>query len=358
MREVSLSKSYSKLFSVKGCKRRVFLAVLVLVLMFILESICTATSTQNIFFYKLKREIFSPYIQTYGIVVPDEVKAVVETPGKLIFTVPEGTHFKKGELIAKVDTSTLQKKLEALRFQRKSLESNFEYLTRELKRAEKLFKKKVIAKSDYEKILYQFQATQAQLDAIAKQIEELEITIRKGSLFAPFDGFVLKKLLQTYDFAKSPVYILAKDKAKFNFWVPVDKLEYFKKAVAVKTEDFVIKLAHTTVESSFRPIPYTGQISILCPVDSKYIGKSYKTYILLPTTEVIRVPLGAVLMVKDKMFVLKKEGDKYIRQEIEPWFVYEDSVLVKRGISEGDEILRVGIYSTTFDKTVYLDRKK
>lgn len=110
--------------------------------------------------------------------------------------VKEGDVVKRGQLLAQLDATDYN-------IQLKSRQAEYDQVHADFERGESLVEKRLISRSDYDKMKAQDEAAKASL-AAAKQ--NLEYT----SLLAPFSGRIAKRYVENFEdvSAKQPVYAL------------------------------------------------------------------------------------------------------------------------------------------------------
>lgn len=122
-------------------------------------------------------EIREEFEVTGTLVANQQVDIVSELTRKLIHVnVKEGSHVRKGELLFQLDDDDLQAQLERLQQQEKLAMLNEE-------RLKDLISHEAIAQQDYDQASTNLKVLQA-------QIRELQVTISKTRITAPFDGEV------------------------------------------------------------------------------------------------------------------------------------------------------------------------
>jgi membrane fusion protein (multidrug efflux system) len=120
----------------------------------------------------------SDLINQSGTLKPDEqVDLSFETSGKIVsINFTEGTHVKKGDLLAKINDKPLQAQLEKLQVQLKLAEAK-EF------RQRSLLDKDAISQESYDQVQTDVQSLNADINLIRARIAETELR-------APFDGII------------------------------------------------------------------------------------------------------------------------------------------------------------------------
>ncbi len=139
--------------------------------------------------YVIVPTFMSEYINSSGTLRPDEeVDMAFETSGKIVgINFTEGTHVKKGDLLAKINDRPLQAQLEKLEVQLKMAEAK-EF------RQRSLLDKDAISQESYDQIVTDVQSMNADINLIKARISETELR-------APFDGIIGLRYLSEGSFA-------------------------------------------------------------------------------------------------------------------------------------------------------------
>lgn len=104
-----------------------------------------------------------------------------------------GWPFKKGEVMAVLNTDFVRKDIQIGRAQIAEVEAEIEKLAREVKRLESLKRENLASRSAYEQAFYDHKNLVKQRDTLARRLERLQLSLAKSSVRAPFDGIVLEK---------------------------------------------------------------------------------------------------------------------------------------------------------------------
>jgi len=117
-----------------------------------------------------------------------EMEGVVQ-----ILAFKEGQVVKKGEVIATLDSEVLQANIAAKSSAFKALQAELTRQERDLKRAKKLFEKKSISDSKYDRDYYLTLQLRARVRAADSELKALNIQLEKTRIKAPYDGTVTSR---------------------------------------------------------------------------------------------------------------------------------------------------------------------
>jgi len=301
----------------------------------------------------VKPQILKDEIQISGSLLPDEeVDLSFETSGKIIeIKFEEGSHVKKGQLLAKVNDSPLQAQLQRLTAQLKLAEDR-------VFRQNALLAKDAVSKEAYEQV-------KTELATLNADIELVKANIAQTELRAPFDGIIGLRQVSVGTYA-SPSTIVAKltkiSPLKVEFAVP----ERYANDVPIGAGlDFALEgkleAFHAKVyarESKIDPITHTLTLRALYPnANGKILPGRYAT-IRLNKEEVdnaLAVPSEAIVpeMGKDKIFLYKSGKAKPV--ELQTGIRTESEVQVLSGLQSGDTVIISGTLQLRTGLPVTLD---
>lgn len=145
----------------------------------------------------LENQNLDEIFQTKGLLIPDEeVDLSFETSGKItnIFF-SEGTHVRKGELLAKVNDKPLQAEL-------KKFEAQVSLAEDRVKRQETLLARDAVSQESYESVVTDLETLRADIELVKARIAQTELR-------APFDGMIGLRQVSEGTYA-SPTTIISR----------------------------------------------------------------------------------------------------------------------------------------------------
>lgn len=294
---------------------------------------------------KVNAQIVKPHLLTdeilvTGRLVPDEeVNLSFETSGKITdiyFT--EGSHVKRGELLAKVNDRQLQAQLKRLKAQIPLAEDR-------VFRQNALLKRDAVSKEAYEQV-------KTELATLNADIENIKANIDMTELRAPFDGIIGLRQVSAGAYA-SPTTVVAKltkvSPLKVEFAVPERYAREVKKGTNL---DFRVEgkldAYHAQVyatESSLDPETHSLTIRAIYPNRNGELLAGRYTDIKLKQKEIedaIAIPSEAIVpeMGKNKVFVYRSGVADPV--DVVIGIRTEAEVQIVQGLVAGDTILTSG----------------
>ena len=123
----------------------------------------------------------------------------------------EGVHVKKGQLLATLDTASLREQVRKAQADAEAARINADNAASNYRRAKQLAAQHFIARQQADNALAASDAAQAALKAARAALEVARNALANTSLYAPDDGVIQQRILETGDMAspQRPVYTLA-----------------------------------------------------------------------------------------------------------------------------------------------------
>ena len=302
----------------------------------------------------IKPQLLKDEIRISGSLLPDEeVNLSFETSGKVVeINFTEGSHVKKGQLLAKVNDRPLQAQLKRLVGQLKLAEDR-------VFRQNALLERDAVSKEAYEQV-------KTDLATLNADIELVKANIAQTELRAPFDGIIGLRQVSVGTYA-SPSTIVANltkiSPLKVEFSVPERYADNVKIGAGVdfniggELESFPAKVYAR--ESSVNPVTRTLTLRALYPNSNGKVLPGRYASIRLKKTEIndaIAVPTEAIIpeMGKDKIFLYKSGKAEPV--ELETGIRTEAEVQVLKGLQVGDTIITSGTLQLRTGLPVTLDQ--
>jgi membrane fusion protein (multidrug efflux system) len=286
-----------------------------------------------------------------GTLRPDEeVDLSFETSGKIVsIFFKEGTHVKKGTLLAKINDRPLQAQLEKLQVQLKmSEEKEF--------RQRSLLDKDAISKESYDQMLTDVQSLRADINLIKARISETELR-------APFDGTVGLRYLSEGSFTTTStkiVRLIKMSPLKIEFSIPEKyaseiKIGYpIKFMVDEKTFDASVYAIDPKIDIETRVI----SIRALYPNKDEELKPGVYTSIILELSKInnaVSIPTEAVISEMDgeRVYIYKKGKAQQLK--ITTGLRTEAKLQVIDGLNFGDTLIVTGIMQLRQNLPIVLD---
>jgi len=275
-----------------------------------------------------------------------------------------GALVKKGEVLLKLDASPEQAQLRSAR-------ADEELAKNDLDRARGLAARKVISTAE-------FDAAQSKYAQKKATVENIQSTIDKKEIRAPFDGTAGIRAVNPGQMVKvgDPLVSLqTMGQVYFDFALPQQQLADVKQDLAVKVttdalpgREFDGKL--TAINSSIDPATrnVTLQATLDNPENALRAGMFGRIKVLLPKTNpTLFVPATAVSYAPfgNSVFVIEKKKDDKTGEEnllLRQQFIRTgetrgDFVSVTEGLKAGEQVVSTGVFKLRNGMNVVVDNK-
>ena len=285
-------------------------------------------------------QVLTDEIPIIGRLVPDEeVQLSFETSGKITeIHFEEGSHVKKGTLLAKVNDSQLQAQLARL-------EAQVPLAQERVYRQSTLLQRDAVSKEALEIVKTELATLNADIEKTKAQIEQTELR-------APFDGVIGLRQVSVGAYA-SPSTVIAKltsvTPIKIEFSVPERYAGEVKKGTGLeftvdgKLDAFKAQVYAT--EASLDAETHTLLVRALYPNEKRELLSGQYAGIRLKQKEIedaIAIPSEAIVpeMGKSKVFVYR--GGKAEPVDVVTGIRTDSEIQIVNGLQIGDTILTSG----------------
>jgi len=189
--------------------------------------------------YLDRRRALTPVVRsqvTLAVVEKGDLSRVVTTTGQLkpliivevgtqisgLITevnVDFGTHVKKGQVLAKIDSSTYEQNLRQLEANVAAGEANCALLKLNVERMEELRTKEMVAQQDYDRLVLEEKQAQATLLGQRASLENARLDLERCTITSPIDGVVIHRQAEVgktvaANFNSPTLCVIAQDLAK------------------------------------------------------------------------------------------------------------------------------------------------
>jgi len=303
--------------------------------------------------YVIVPTFLSEQVISSGTLKPDEeVDLAFETSGKIVsINFTEGTHVKKGDLLAKINDRPLQAQLEKLQSQIKMAQGK-EF------RQRSLLDRDAISQESYDQILTDVQSINADIDLIKARISETELR-------APFDGILGLRNVSEGSFTTPSTKIARLIKTspiKIEFSIPEKYAQEIKigypLTFVIDGNNNIFKANVYAIDPKIDIETRTIVIRALYPNKNEELKTGRYAAITLQMSQVnnaIAIPSEAIIpeMDGEKVFIYKKGKAESIR--IETGLRTESKVQITEGLKLGDTLITSGIMQLRQNMSIMLD---
>ena len=260
----------------------------------------------------------------------------------------EGERVKAGEPLAKIDGRDFEIRLEELKHRRNSLLYRLTALEKSYERRDRLYKRELISREEFEKIESDYRSLKEDLKSVEAQISATQRELAKTLIVSPFEGYILKKSVEVGDVVspQSRLFTLVKlSPLWFTFRVPYDRLGYVSKGteVSLSLPDLELKgKVDHVLPSADRDRLFTVRLLL----ENRDLSLKPLTYgiVHIPEGEVVafKVPEQTVQVSQKRSFVWKVENSRAKSMDVEVLGHEGDQVVISGNLKEGDKVVVEG----------------
>lgn len=258
----------------------------------------------------------------------------------------EGDSFKEGDLLAKIDDEQYLFEFLQAKKQSESLIALFEQAKNQYLRTDRLLKKQASTQVEWEKAKANYESAMANALAAEENQQRLKTRFEKTNIYAPFDGFVGKKLVDEGDLAlpgKKLFLIYSSGPFEINAEVPETFIPYlrFGENVDVSVDSFNLKTKGeiTDIVPYGNPKSYTYTVKAILENNGLVLPLSFGR-MTFPTGshEAVLIPENAFERIGQLEIVKVFENGLWKRRYVRIGKRYENQVEVLSGLDEGETI--------------------
>ncbi|HRI88103.1 MAG TPA: efflux RND transporter periplasmic adaptor subunit [Candidatus Hydrogenedentes bacterium] len=269
-----------------------------------------------------------------SVTISAEVGGKIEWKG-----VEQGDVVEKDKELFRIDTETIQTRLEQSRARARLASQEFD-------RVQRLTDRGVGPQRDQDSAV-------ANRDVLDADVRSMEIQLRKSHVKAPMDGKIAQVFAEQDEFTdlgKPLVQIVQLHKVKLRIGIPERDVPYFKVGDTV-----------TVSLDAIADRQFTGTIHLIAPV-ADISTHTFSTEIALDNTDdvlkpgmiaranlvrksypdTLAVPLFSTALIDDKRFAFVEKDGKAELREIEIGVIQGSEVQVTKGLAPGDRLIVAG----------------
>lgn len=270
--------------------------------------------------------------------------------------VDAGDRVKKGQLLARLDTESLELSREQAKANLNTAEANCKDAERNFLRMDELIRDKTISPQQHEKAELAFDIARAQLEQAKTALDLVEYNIRVSSMNAPFDGVIARKIMDEGDMINpsmggKPVLTLIEiATVKARILVPDTDLRYIVTGLPVTIT--VDAYPDEVFEGVVHIVPpATTDNSRLFEVEIKIPNKNLKlkdgmfaraSILAFEHADAMVVPLSSVIVSGEESYVFVLEGTTARKRAVKTGIADSRTVEILSGLVNDDTVIVMG----------------
>jgi len=308
---------------------------------------------------KVERRTLSEKLLFTGTIEPWQKMNIVPDIGGKVARIyaKEGDRVREGQLLAELDTQSLNLQLKQAEAAVAAAKANFEDAKKNKERMDRLFQEKAVSEQQYEKISLAYEAAQAQLEQAQAALNLLRHNLEIAQMKAPFSGVVASKNANEGDvinpmmgsFSPTSGVLTLMDFSRIKINIEVSATDIAKIQRGQRAEVRVPNLPDKAFEGEVYLVTLTADAA------TKKFKAEIKVdnpdLLLRPGTfgevriEVVSRPQTLVIpqrAIIDNQFVFTIADGKAVRKAVELGFQTAEEAEVLSGLSEGDLVIVEG----------------
>ncbi|MBQ4035424.1 MAG: efflux RND transporter periplasmic adaptor subunit [Paludibacteraceae bacterium] len=257
-----------------------------------------------------KDTVKSTVTATGSLAPVDEVQVGTQVSGevKKIY-VDFNSHVKKGQLLAELDKSTLQERLNQCNASLQSATSSYTLALQNYNRTKTLFDQKAATKSDLDQVQNALSQAKAQVTQAQTNVREAKVNLSYAEIYSPIEGVVLGKEVEegqtvASSFSTPTLFTIARDLKNMQVEAKIDEADIgaVKKGQKVtftvdsyngETFEGTVNQIRLSPNTTNNVVTYTVIISAPNPDEKLYPGMTASITIITESVADLVVPVAA-----------------------------------------------------------------
>jgi len=298
---------------------------------------------------KVKKENILEY--TGSIIAFDEALISARAPGRVTRVLADnGAAVTVGQPLVLLEDQDYVNGLAAGEAALKKAEVNLNAMGANFKRIQELYDSEVVSRKDFEDAENGLKAAEADVETAAAGVAAAREALRNATIVSPIGGFVAGRSvtsgqvlspgapLMTVQDISSVYLVINVEQKNLARVVPGQRAEATVDAFGDRKFEGRVEIINPAADKSARVFETKIRLAnpghLLKP--GMYAGVEIKSG---EVDEVLVVPQNAVISVEGLYFVFIAEDDRARRQQVETGGVIDQSVEIKSGLTEGQQVI-------------------
>jgi RND family efflux transporter MFP subunit len=251
---------------------------------------------------------------------------------RIEFLKPSGSNVTKGDMIARLDNTSIESNLESVKAQLIAQKTALKNLLATHKRTQELLAVKGASIEQSEMEESRIAESESRLEALNQGLNDLTNTLTYASIKSPVSGMISKTTVNIGDMSMpgQPIAVIsAKNGSYLKLSVPADL-----KIVGVTMNN--IHYDAIPLKSTFNSLAeYKVYVDGLQMMSGERVEVNVEVY----NGNAIRLPFDAILNRNGKSYVFEKQGDKAVATEITILQTGEDGAVIANADLAGKDIV-------------------
>ncbi len=275
-------------------------------------------------------ELTLPYLAE--VANDKDVKLSSRISARIISIKRSGSKVKKGEIVVKLDTTSIKSSLATLKEQLQASSISLENLEATHRRTLELLKVKGASVEESQKEISMIANTQAQISSLKQKKIELKNNLSYATILSPVDG-VIAKTFSNKGALSSPSKPLVAISSKNGFYLMVRIPSNIPmRGVKFNSKNYEATALGSTFHGLWEYKIYTGNSKLTS-------GDRVEVDVIVFKQKATLLPFDALLDKNGKSYVLVIEGDKAIPKEVHIIQSAEQGVVVSENLQNKEIVI-------------------
>lgn len=290
--------------------------------------------------YDITVNVIKPQLKQLTLTLPylavtqndQDVMLASKIPARVLFVVPSGTMVRKGQIVARLDNTTVESSRKSILSQIASANTALKNLQATHKRTLELLAVKGASIEQSEREESSLAALEAQLESLKQNLNDVNNTMTYATIAAPVDGIVSKNILNVGDMAMpgQPVISVSANKDFYLMvYVPSNLKVY---GIQLNDKSYPAMPLNTTLNG-------LAAYKVNVDVPGMTTGEKVEVNVIVFKGEGIELPFDAILNRNGVNYVLVKNLNKATAIPVNIVQSGDQGVVVNNSELEGKELV-------------------
>ncbi len=328
-------------------KNRKTLVWTVVIIILIIGGIFIVKRTQNresnlppATMYSIVVSSFTPEVSRFRLTLPylaetqndKDVKLTTKIAGRVEYIRPSGSAVKRGEVIARIDNTTIKGNISSVKSQIDAQQTALDNLKETHKRTEELIAVKGASIEQSQMEESKIAGLESKVESLKQKLNELNNMLTYAIITSPVDGRVSKTMVNTGDVAM-PGHPVASLSANNGFYLMVRVPGDLKiSGVILNGKEYDAIPLNSTFHGLSEYKVYTNS-------EDMTTGNRVTVDVIVFDGKAVKLPFDAVLNRNGKSYVMIIDGDKAVPKEVNIIRTGENGIAISNEELAGKEIV-------------------
>ncbi len=294
-----------------------------------------------------KQLLMAPQTWVAGTVISrHEARLAAEVAGKLVQVKEVGTLVKENAVVAQIDPTFVELKMEELQAQIDANRARLEFLKSEVSRNERLATQNNAAQTRLDELRADRKIAQSELQISQIRLKQAQEELHRHKIRSPFAGVVVERLMRRGErtvVGDDVVRIIDSQTLEVQAWVPLEALGFVRKG-----DVLTLTINNQDIRAPVRALVAAGDqrsrlLDLRINLDNGTWTAGQTVRVALPTATaktVLAVPRDALVLRRDGTFVFRINAEnKAQRIAVTPGIASGALVAVSGNLNPGDQIV-------------------